>query len=42
MAYSEFTLAKVKDLFSLNLEETRNLFQSVEVVQPSDREHPSF
>ncbi|AFZ27600.1 hypothetical protein Cylst_5596 [Cylindrospermum stagnale PCC 7417] len=36
MAYSEFTLAKVRDAFSLNLEETRNLFPDIAVVQPSD------
>lgn len=36
MAYSEFTLAKVRDAFSLDLEETRNLFPDIAVVQPSD------
>ncbi|AFY32601.1 hypothetical protein [Calothrix sp. PCC 7507] len=36
MAYSEFTLAKAQDALGLNLEETRNLFQSTEEVQPSD------
>ncbi len=29
MAYSDFSLVKVRDVFSLTLEETRNLFLTV-------------
>jgi hypothetical protein len=36
MAYSEFTLAKVRDALGLNLDEKRNLFQDIAGVQPSD------
>ena len=36
MAYSDFTLAKAKNTFSLTLDETRNLFRNVPGVQPSD------
>ncbi|MEH2293147.1 hypothetical protein [Nostoc sp.] len=36
MAYSDFSLLKVRDAFSLTLEETRNLFLTVGGVQPSD------
>ncbi|MEH2262624.1 hypothetical protein [Nostoc sp.] len=36
MAYSDFSLLKVRDTFSLTLEETRNLFLTVGGVQPSD------
>lgn len=36
MAYSDFTLAKAKNTFSLTLNETRNLFRNVTGVQPSD------
>lgn len=36
MAYSDFTLAKVKETFDLTLEETQNLFFEVEEVQPSE------
>ena len=36
MAYSDFTLAKAKNTFSLTLNETRNLFRDVAAVQPSD------
>ncbi|MBN3896375.1 MAG: hypothetical protein HWQ41_14245 [Nostoc sp. NOS(2021)] len=36
MAYSDFSLAKVRNAFGLTLEETRNLFLTVEGVQPSD------
>ena len=36
MAYSDFTLAKVKEAFDLTLEETQNLFVEVEGVQPSE------
>lgn len=36
MAYSDFSLLKVRDAFSLTLEETRNLFLTVGAVQPSD------
>jgi hypothetical protein len=35
MAYSDFTLAKVKDAFGLTLDETHNLFQGLPGVQPS-------
>ncbi len=36
MAYSDFTLAKVKETFDLTLEEAHNLFFDVEGVQPSE------
>ncbi|MEH2253403.1 hypothetical protein [Nostoc sp.] len=36
MAYCDFSLVKVRDAFSLTLEETRNLFLTVGGVQPSD------
>ncbi|MEH2403978.1 hypothetical protein [Nostoc sp.] len=36
MAYSDFSLAKVRNAFGLTLEETRNLFLTVGGVQPSD------
>ncbi|MCL6755054.1 hypothetical protein KBT16_30410 [Nostoc sp. CCCryo 231-06] len=36
MAYSDFSLVKVRDAFSLTLSETRNLFLTVDGVQPSD------
>lgn len=36
MAYSDFTLAKVKQSFGLTLEETRALFLEVSAVKPSD------
>ncbi|NJM76275.1 MAG: hypothetical protein HC852_11390 [Acaryochloridaceae cyanobacterium RU_4_10] len=36
MAYSDFTLAKVKDAFGLTLDETHNLFQGISGVQPSN------
>ena len=36
MAYSDFSLAKVRNAFGLTLEETRNLFLTVVGVQPSD------
>ena len=36
MAYSDFTLAAVKQSFSLTLEEDRNLFAGVSAVQPSE------
>jgi hypothetical protein len=36
MAYSDFTLAKVKDVFGLTLDEKQNLFQMVAGVQPSN------
>jgi hypothetical protein len=36
MAYSEFTLAKVRDTLALNLDEKRNLFQDIAGVQISD------
>jgi hypothetical protein len=35
MAYSDFTLAKVRESFNLNLEEDRNLFSDVEAIAPS-------
>lgn len=37
MAYSDFTLAKVREAFDLTLEETSSLFSDVEGVQPSER-----
>ncbi|EDX71636.1 hypothetical protein MC7420_5261 [Coleofasciculus chthonoplastes PCC 7420] len=36
MAYSNFTLAKVKEDFGLTVDETQNLFADVEGVKPSD------
>lgn len=36
MAYSDFTLAKVKETFGLTLEEAQNLFVEVKGVQPSE------
>jgi len=36
MAYSDFSLAKVRNAFGLTLQETRNLFLPVVGVQPSD------
>ncbi|NER85113.1 MAG: hypothetical protein F6K42_37545 [Leptolyngbya sp. SIO1D8] len=36
MAYSDFTLAKARDAFSLTLEEDRDLFASVAPIVPSD------
>ncbi|HEY9635362.1 MAG TPA: hypothetical protein V6D14_18305 [Coleofasciculaceae cyanobacterium] len=36
MAYSDFTLAKVKESFGLTLEETSALFREVNEVNPSD------
>jgi len=37
MAYSDFTLAKVREAFSLTFEENRNLFADIPAVSPSDR-----
>jgi hypothetical protein len=36
MAYSNFTLAKVKEDFGLTVDETQNLFADVEGVKPSE------
>lgn len=36
MAYSNFTLANVKEDFGLTMDETQNLFADVEGVKPSD------
>lgn len=36
MAYSNFTLAKVKEDFGLIVDETQNLFADVEAVKPSE------
>ncbi|RAM50552.1 MAG: hypothetical protein C6Y22_16795 [Hapalosiphonaceae cyanobacterium JJU2] len=36
MAYSDFSLAKVKKDFGLTLDETRNLFADIKPVTPSD------
>lgn len=36
MAYSDFTLAKVRESFSLILEEDRNLFSDLEAIAPSN------
>lgn len=36
MAYSNFTLAKVKEDFGLTVDETQNLFSEIAVVQPSE------
>jgi len=37
MAYSDFTLAKVREAFSLTFEENRDLFADIPAVPPSDR-----
>lgn len=36
MAYSNFTLAKVKEDFGLIVDETQNLFADVAAIQPSE------
>ncbi len=36
MAYSNFTLAKIKEDFGLTVDETQNLFNEVSLVQPSE------
>jgi hypothetical protein len=36
MAYSNFTLAKVKEDFGLTVDETQNLFADIEAVKPSE------
>ncbi len=36
MAYSNFTLAKVKADFALTLDETQNLFANIEPIKPSE------
>ncbi|MGB7444506.1 MAG: hypothetical protein WA919_25860 [Coleofasciculaceae cyanobacterium] len=36
MAYSNFTLAKVKEDFDLTIDERQNLFADVEAIQPSE------
>lgn len=36
MAYSDFSLAKVKKSFDLTLDETRNLFVDTKPVTPSE------
>lgn len=36
MAYSNFTLAKVKEEFGLTVDETQNLFANIQGVKPSD------
>lgn len=36
MAYSDFSLAKVKKSFNLTLDETRNLFVDTKPVTPSE------
>ncbi len=36
MAYSNFTLAKVKEEFGLTVNETQNLFANIQGVKPSD------
>lgn len=36
MAYSNFTLAKVKEDFGLTVDETQNLFNDIPAVQPSE------
>ncbi|MBD2412720.1 hypothetical protein FACHB389_30950 [Nostoc calcicola FACHB-389] len=36
MAYSDFSLAKVKKTFNLTLDETRNLFADTKPVTPSE------
>lgn len=35
MAYSDFTLAKVREIFQLVIDEKRNLFKEVSPIQPS-------
>jgi hypothetical protein len=37
VAYSDFTLAKVREAFDLTIEENRSLFKDVPAVAPSDR-----
>jgi hypothetical protein len=37
MAYSDFTLAKVKEEFALSVEEGRNLFAEIVGISPSER-----
>lgn len=37
MAYSDFTLAKVRETFNLTLEENRDLFADIPAIPPSDR-----
>jgi hypothetical protein len=37
MAYSDFTLAKVREAFSLTFEENRDLFADIPAVSPSER-----
>lgn len=37
MAYSDFTLAKVRETFGLTIEESRPLFRNIPEVQPSER-----
>ncbi len=37
MAYSDFTLAKVKEIFALRVEEGQNLFAAIGGVPPSER-----
>lgn len=37
MAYSDFTLAQVRDTFDLTIEESRRLFTEIAGVQPSQR-----
>ena len=36
MAYSNFTLAKVKQDFELTVDETQNLFNDIATVDPSE------
>ena len=36
MAYSNFTLAKVKEDFGLTVDETQDLFAGIEAVKPSE------
>jgi len=36
MAYSNFTLAKVKEDFGLTVDETQNLFAEIKPVKPSE------
>ncbi|MBE9126909.1 MULTISPECIES: hypothetical protein [unclassified Coleofasciculus] len=36
MAYSNFTLAKVKEEFDLTVDETQNLFTAIEPIKPSE------
>ena len=37
MAYSDFTLAKVKEAFALSVEEGQNLFSAIAGVSPTER-----